>query len=86
LAERKEFEEMIQILLYLSTFPHLYAVTDCQGKYLPIYADKRGTIPMANPLLSSSSGEINFYSDSKCVKVREWIIPAAFFESEKDSK
>jgi hypothetical protein len=50
----------------------MIAVKTCDGKWARVYADKRMTIPYANPFLSNADGSYSFYSLSECVDVREW--------------
>jgi len=48
------------------------AVKTCDGKWASIYADKRMTIPMANPLVSNADGSFEFYSPNTCLNIKEW--------------
>lgn len=70
------------VVMILATAIHVHSVTPngmvavktCGPKprWAVIYADKRMTIPMANPFVAGSDGSYEFYSPLPCVDVTEW--------------
>jgi hypothetical protein len=69
----------LAILFLLATAIHVespnpYAmvyVKTCSGAWATIYADKRMTIPLANPLVVNRDGSYDFYTPNQCVKIKE---------------
>lgn len=37
---------------------HAIRIRDCDGRWVALYTDKEGTIPMANPVYSDNNGRI----------------------------
>lgn len=50
----------------LPTYRYVY-VKNCGGEFVPVYADRRLTVPMPNPFIIVDS--YTFYTPSKCVSV-----------------
>jgi hypothetical protein len=49
--------------------PRLVHIKDCSGRFLRIFEDSRETIELPNPVLTNNDVSLQFYTDSKCIRI-----------------
>jgi hypothetical protein len=64
----------MSIFIHISTAHGGYRevfVKTCEGEWASIYADKKMTILLPNPMVSNADGSYEFYSPSACLSISE---------------